>query len=302
MKVSVILPVYNRAATLPRCLAGVQAQTFTDWELVAADDCSTDDSVAVIEALRDPRIRVIRSERNGGPSAARNAAMRAAQGEVFALIDSDDEWLPTKLERQLAHLDATGCDLCGCEYWLVSNGEERRVRIPTPSSWPESLETKCELGNGTTLVVRRHVVESIGELDEGLRLYEDWDWVLRMVRRFKYSVVPEPLAKVYDGGPRNPYLFAEGSDRFLARHEAEFGPRGAQVRSLHYEYVAANAFAHRKHALGCQFVLKSFFASPGRRPAQLGALVLAPIDALFGTSLLQVAAGWQRGKSSSAQS
>ena len=75
--ISVILPVYNRAATLPRCVRSVLAQTFTDWELIAVDDGSADESIAMVEAFGDARIQVLRHERNRGPSAARNTAIGA---------------------------------------------------------------------------------------------------------------------------------------------------------------------------------------------------------------------------------
>jgi glycosyltransferase involved in cell wall biosynthesis len=292
--ISIILPVFNRAATLPRCVAGVRAQTFTDWEVVAVDDASTDGSMRVLEGFDDARIRVLQHERNRGPSAARNTAMAAARGEHFALLDSDDEWLPGKLAaqlRQLAH-----CDLCGCEYWLVENGLERHVRLPAPASWAEVLHTRCELGNGTTLLVPRRCAEAIGPFDERLRVYEDWDWILRAVARFRYSVVEEPLARIHRGGPRGAWSFAEGAEHFLAKHDADFAPHRSQVRAKHFENVAANAFANREHLLGARYLLKSFAEFPWQSPARLGALLLAPCDALFGTSLIQRAAAWRRNR------
>ena len=117
MKVSILLPIYNREKTLPRCLESIRAQTFTEWELIAVDDGSSDGSADLVAG--DARFRLLRHEKNRGASAARNTALAAAQGEFVALIDSDDEWLPAKLERQLAHLTARGADGCGCEYWMV---------------------------------------------------------------------------------------------------------------------------------------------------------------------------------------
>ena len=109
-QVSIIIPVYNRAATLPRCIASVLAQTIADWELIAVDDCSSDESIQVIESFGDPRIRVLRHEQNRGAGPARNTGMLAAQGTYIAFLDSDDEWLPAKLERQIAALEKTGRD------------------------------------------------------------------------------------------------------------------------------------------------------------------------------------------------
>jgi len=297
--ISIILPVFNRAATLPRCLASVRAQTFTDWEVVAVDDASTDDSMRVVEGFGDPRIRVLSHEHNRGPGAARNTALAAARGEYFALLDSDDEWLPGKLAAQLEQLHS--CDLCGCEYWLVEDGIERRMRLPEPSSWAEVLHTHCELGNGTTLLLPRRVAEAAGPFDERMRVYEDWDWVLGLVQRFRYAVVPEPLARVHAGGPRSARGFALGAELFLAKHDADFARVSARhrqiVRGKHFENVAANAFTNRDYRLGTRYLLKSFATNPRQNPVRFGALLLAPCDAIFGTSFIQRAAAWRRSQS-----
>ena len=298
--ISVILPVYNRAATLPRCVRSVLAQTRADWELIAVDDGSSDASIAAIEAFGDARIRVLRHEKNSGPGAARNTAIKAARGEYLALIDSDDEWLPTKLEKQLARLESGDCELCGCEYFLTSDGADEHVVLPAPSSWAEELHTKCELGNGTTLVLQRACAAAAGTMDERLRVYEDWDWMLRLVQRFRYAVVAEPLARVHVGGPRSARAFATAAEIFLAKHDAEFARLGpahrAWVRGKHFENVAANAFVNREHRMGCRFLLKSFAENPRQNPARLGALLLAPVDALLGTSLIERAAAWRRSR------
>ena len=291
--VSVILPVYNRAATLARCVESVRAQTFADWELIAVDDASSDDSVVALERFADPRIRILRHERNGGPSAARNTALRAARGEFVALIDSDDEWLPRKLEVQLGLLE-NGGDLCGCEYWLCEGEKETRVTLPEPPSWREWLHLQCRLGNGTTLVVRRDVVGEVGLLDEELRTYEDWDWVLRMTLRHRLQIAREPLARVHVSPLRSARAFAAGAERFLAKHDGEFARLGHEhrqhVRSEHFAAVAANAFGTRDFRLGCRYVWKSFTAAPLAKPQRLGALLLAPVDACCGTSLIARAA------------
>jgi teichuronic acid biosynthesis glycosyltransferase TuaG len=102
--VSIITPSWNVERLIGETIASVQAQTFGDWELLIADDCSTDNTVAVIEsvAAKDPRVKLIRQPRNGGPALARQAAIEQAQGRFIAFLDSDDLWLPAKLERQLA--------------------------------------------------------------------------------------------------------------------------------------------------------------------------------------------------------
>src|ERR1700730_2919145 len=102
--VSIITPSWNVEGLIGATIESVQAQTFGDWELLIADDCSTDQTRSVVEryAASDPLIKLIRQPRNGGPALARQAAIEQAQGRFLAFLDSDDLWLPAKLERQVA--------------------------------------------------------------------------------------------------------------------------------------------------------------------------------------------------------
>jgi teichuronic acid biosynthesis glycosyltransferase TuaG len=107
--VSIITPAYRAASTIGETIRSVLGQSYPHWEMLIADDCSPDDTCAVIAewSERDPRIRLIAMPQNGGPAAARNGAIAAARGRWLAFLDADDLWLPQKLERQLAfHRDA----------------------------------------------------------------------------------------------------------------------------------------------------------------------------------------------------
>ncbi|HSY94564.1 MAG TPA: glycosyltransferase family 2 protein, partial [Steroidobacteraceae bacterium] len=99
--VSIIVPTFNRLRLLRRSLASVFEQTFEDWELLIADDGSGPDARAYLEALDDPRVKVLWLSHSGKPAVARNAALRAAQGEYVAFLDSDDLWVPAKLQIQM---------------------------------------------------------------------------------------------------------------------------------------------------------------------------------------------------------
>jgi glycosyltransferase involved in cell wall biosynthesis len=297
-RVSIILPIYNRGATVPRCIRSVLSQTFSDFELVAVDDASTDNSIRAVETFGDARIRLLRHTTNAGPSAARNTAIRDSTGELIALIDSDDEWLPEKLEKQIRLIDLRSAELCVCEYYLADRDGEHHHRLPEPTSWRDELHLRCELGNGTTLLVRRKIIEAVGLLDESLRLYEDWDWVLRMVQCATLHVLHEPLARIHAGSARSAELFGQSAERFLKKHAQEFLRLGSEhhrsVRAAHLQFVAASAFASRRFALGSAYLLRSYLTQPLQNPMRLAALPLAPVDALCGTSLIERAATWQR--------
>lgn len=129
--VSVITPAYNAARFIGEAMASVQAQSLTDWEMVVADDASSDDTAAIVEAAsrQDPRIRLVRREGNGGSGPARNAALAVARGRFIAFLDSDDLWLPDKLERQVAFMKAEGCALSYTAYRRVSADAQRIGRL-----------------------------------------------------------------------------------------------------------------------------------------------------------------------------
>lgn len=106
-RVSVITPAYNAATYLEETVKSVQAQSFVNWEMIIVDDCSTDDTYPLARRLAetDARIKVLQNEKNSGVAATRNKALDAASGEYIAFLDSDDLWLPKKLEKQVAFME-----------------------------------------------------------------------------------------------------------------------------------------------------------------------------------------------------
>jgi teichuronic acid biosynthesis glycosyltransferase TuaG len=135
--VSIITPSWNVESLIGETIESVQTQTHADWELLIADDCSTDNTAAVIEgyAAQDPRIKLIRQARNGGPALARQAAIERAQGRFLAFLDSDDLWLPTKLERQLSFAQQRRAALSFTAFRRINeNGTVTGRLIPVPDT------------------------------------------------------------------------------------------------------------------------------------------------------------------------
>lgn len=106
--VSIIMPSYNTARFLPETIGSVLAQSYENWELILVDDCSTDDTDAVMAGFDDPRIRYVKNERNSGAAVSRNRALREAKGKWVAFLDSDDLWHPRKLEKQIRFMEENG--------------------------------------------------------------------------------------------------------------------------------------------------------------------------------------------------
>ncbi len=99
--VSVIIPTYNRANLVSRAIKSVLNQTYQDFEIIVVDDCSEDNTEEIVKSFNDSRIRYIKHKKNKGGSAARNTGIKRARGKYIAFLDDDDEWLPSKLEKQI---------------------------------------------------------------------------------------------------------------------------------------------------------------------------------------------------------
>ena len=99
--VSVIMPSYNTASYIEETVRSVLNQTYTNWELIIVDDCSTDNTDEILDKISDDRIRIYKNKKNAGAAVSRNRALREAKGRWIAFLDSDDFWFPDKLEKQL---------------------------------------------------------------------------------------------------------------------------------------------------------------------------------------------------------
>ena len=122
--VSIIMPSYNTAKYISDSIKSVLAQTYKNWELIIVDDCSTDNTDEIVgDFLSDERIRYLKNEKNSGAAVSRNYALREARGKWIAFLDSDDLWLPEKLEKQLAFMVENGYKFSYTDYMICLNGQ-----------------------------------------------------------------------------------------------------------------------------------------------------------------------------------
>lgn len=200
-RVSVIIPAYNSADVLPIALQSVADQTFTDWEIVVADDASSDDTADVAEAFSD-RVKVVRTGENTGPAGARNRAIAAASGELLAPLDADDYWHPNYLESQVALYDRAeaeepGVGIVTCDAELLGPDgiapETLRQRVPFPEHPSLSKELVTTAIHASSLVPRR-IVEEVGGFSPNCFGTEDHDlWVKVLERGYRAVGNPEAL-------------------------------------------------------------------------------------------------------------
>jgi len=189
--VSVILPVYNAARTLPEAVESVRAQQFDSMEIIVVDDGSTDDSREVVANLGSD-IRFF-SQQNSGPAAARNVAIRESRGEIIAMIDADDVWPRGKLALQMDRL------LANPEVDVVS-GRIELVSLDGTPVGPQRLQTDDRKYAGVNVgaaLFRRRVFDCIGLFDESLRFGEDQDWFLRAREQGLNILVLQEVTLIY---------------------------------------------------------------------------------------------------------
>jgi glycosyltransferase involved in cell wall biosynthesis len=203
MKVSVVIPVYNKAPFLRACLDSVFAQSFTDMEVIAVDDASTDDSLAVLRTYDDPRLRVEVLAQNRGPAGAAAHAMALARGAYIVRVDADDVLMPDRVRRQVAWLDAhPEVGVLGSSMRVVGDTVTARHR-PTDDA---DLRARLVFGVAVfqpTSVYRTAVLRAHGlNYDPAWpRVGEDWLFQVRLARHTRFANLPEQLV-TYRHGPQ----------------------------------------------------------------------------------------------------
>lgn len=195
--VSVIIPTYNRANTLGRAVKSVLEQTIRQVEIIIVDDASTDDTRQIVERFDDPRIRYIKLPENRGACAARNIGIDQAKGEFIAFQDSDDEWHSDKLAIQLNAIQKQNADVVTCAYYQIRGGQRRKIpeyeidnhEILTSLLWKNFIGTPTILG-------KRHCFVD-EPFDANIPRYQDWELMLRIVKKYKVFFINSPLVTAY---------------------------------------------------------------------------------------------------------
>ncbi len=188
-KVSIVLPVYNGEQFLSLSIESVLSQTYQNWELIIVNDCSTDNSPAIMEKYveKDPRIRIIHNAENQKLPESLNIGFRAARGDYFTWTSDDNMYKPDAIETMVSVLDThPECGLVYCDMDYIDN----QGKITSGTSF-EVWELYYEDCVGACFLYRREVAELTGEYDAGMILVEDYDYWLRMSKHCEFFRVPE---------------------------------------------------------------------------------------------------------------
>lgn len=211
MKVSVVIPVYNKADFLREAVESILHGTYTDLELICVDDKSTDGSMALLRSISDPRLRILELPENVGPGRAANAGMDAAQGEYIVRMDADDIAVPERVALQVAFMDAhPEVGASGGQLQLF--GEEDQ-----PWNFPlDADHCSAQLLFGVPVAQPASILRRSVLLEHGLRfdpawprIGEDWMFWLLMAPQTRFANLPEVLVR-YRRGPQN---ISHGSDK-----------------------------------------------------------------------------------------
>jgi glycosyltransferase involved in cell wall biosynthesis len=282
--VSVIIPTYNRAHTIERALQSVATQTLQDFEIVVVDDASTDNTTAIVTQFNDPRVRLLKHEQNLYAGAARNTGMAAATGKYIAFLDSDDAWLPEKLERQVGLLENEDQD-CGCSYTgaIIYFAGGLRKRTIDERYFRGDAITSYLLGKFTlwtpTFMFRRELLEQVAPFDPSLIRGEDVDFYLRLLQVSRLSCATEPLVELYLDMGKEIAEVSERCDRILLqKHAVLIDQQGfflsRYIRAV-YEFRIGDRYLNQGQiAKGLKSIGKAVLINPFLKPKTFAAMIL----------------------------
>lgn len=236
--VSIIMPSYNTARYISDSIKSIQAQTYTNWELIIVDDCSTDSSIDTILSFNEPRIRVLRNKTNSGAAVSRNYALREAKGKWIAFLDSDDLWAPEKLQKQIKFMKDTNYSFTFTDYRICLNGEWMPYIVTGPDVVNRrKMYDYCYFSTITVMYDR----EKIGLIQVAdLRKNNDYAMWLQAIEKSNAYRLPECLSYYikHDGS------VSSGSKSKLIKWHYKLFREGLGKRPIVSTILTANNLIH----------------------------------------------------------
>ena len=204
--VSVIIPIYNRAHLVGRSIQSVLNQTYKDFEIIVVDDGSTDNTEDTIREFqkKDKRIKYIRRKKNKGSSAARNTGIKAAGGEYIAFQDSDDEWLPEKLKKQIDVFKNISSEvgIIYSDMWRIVGNKKKYFYSPEIMSedkiiYEQSLDYRVANIGIQTALLKKKIFNKVGMFDEEFHRFIDLEFFIRLSKHYHFYHIKEPLVNYF---------------------------------------------------------------------------------------------------------
>ena len=249
-KVSVIIPTYNRAHLIGKAIKSVLNQTYQDFEIIVVDDGSTDNTEEIVKSFTDFKIHYICHKHNRGASSTRDIGIKASRGEYIAFLDSDDEWLPEKLNKQMKIFESESSEV-GVVYtrdYYVDEKDKKvkKVHIPRKEGYIyENLLRAEDVIYISTVLVKNECFKKVGLFDEDLPASEDYDMWFRIAKYYKFRYVKDLLVVCLIHNNQmtaNSEIMIEGIKRIQTKYSKEFRKRPYSY-STRYFYLG-NKFCH----------------------------------------------------------
>jgi len=205
--VSVIIPTYNRAHLIGRAIQSVLNQTYQDFEIIIVDDGSTDNTEEVIKEFQeqDKRVKYIKHDKNKGGSAARNTGIKTARGEYIAFQDSDDEWFPEKLEKQMKIFENMPKEvgIIYSDMWRIIGNKKKYFYSPEimPKDkiiYEQALDYSVGNIGIQTSLIKKEVFDKAGMFDEEFYRFIDLEFFIRLSKYYYFYHISEPLVNYFD--------------------------------------------------------------------------------------------------------
>lgn len=244
-QISVIIPTFNRAQEVDRALQSVFKQSFKPHEIIVVDDGSTDETAKLIKQCYTGSVRYV-YQSNSGVSRARNRGVSCAQGNWIAFLDSDDEWLPEKLLRQISSLSENpSISFCHTDEIWIRHGKRINPmhKHRKQGGWIyEKCLPLCVISPSSVLI-KKDIFETLGGFDESLPACEDYDYWLRYCCRYPVLFVEEPLLIKHGGHSDQLSKKYWGLDRFRVKSMLKL--LMSDVLSPNQRFLTENAFIEK---------------------------------------------------------
>lgn len=296
--VSVVIPNFNRTSLLARALRSIRHQTLLPFEVIVVDDCSHPDRLAEITSIVDGfksylNISLVLNDRNRGANACRNLGLSKARAKYVAFLDSDDFWLPEKLERQMAAVSNSETTeripiLSGTGRYRVNDQAEIIARQIGPLSLDEAkIRNSNFIGTLSSIVVDAAIARQIGGLNESLKACQDWEFFIRLSSLVRYVGVSAPLCIYFDhGGERISHgnKMRLSSHLYVYRNYMKNYENQAQINLRHwYRSIAEELQQHAKTRQANRFyaMYKATSTGQGDRPKRLSMMFWFNVFRIF---------------------
>lgn len=264
-KISVIIPTYNRAHLISRAIQSVLDQTYRDLEIIVVDDGSADNTEEVIKSFKNEKIRYLQHNKNKGASAARNTGIRASRGEYIAFQDSDDEWFPDKLEKQIKAFNNSSPEV-GVVYSGFYRVEgDKKIYVPNDDRFTYkegNIHGELLKGNfvGTPAVlIKKECFERVKYFDEYIPALEDWELWIEISKHYHFKYIDEPLLNSYstpNSVNLNQKNLLKAREIILKNHLNDFS-KSKKILSEHYFYIAVELCSNGDFKNGRSYLIKA---------------------------------------------